>query len=162
LILNGRLFRGRDNVAGEFGHIPLNESGPRCNCGGVACIEAYIGNKKILKEAERVFKRGISLEELSARAHSGDKRASGIWREAGRKLGIALCAAINLLNLDAVIVGGGIAGAGKPLFGSIRDTIKKRAMGPQSRRVRLFKSGLGGDAGLLGAALLVKRKGSVG
>lgn len=156
IIIGGALYRGVKNAAGEIGHIPVNEEGPRCNCGGSACLEAYIGNNRIIREAKKIFKRDISLEELSALGKKRDMRALSIWRNVGRYLGIALAGVVNLLNLDAVIIGGGIANAGPVLFNSVRQTIKKRAMSVQAGHVKLFKAELGNDAGLIGAAILVK------
>ena len=75
LILNGRLFRGQDNAAGEIGHLPINVSGPSCNCKGRACLESYIGNSRILKEAKTAFGRDITLEELSALAKKKNRLA---------------------------------------------------------------------------------------
>lgn len=157
LILEGRLYRGINNAAGEIGHLPINEEGPRCNCGGIACLEAYIGNNRILRGARRIFKRNISLEELSALAGKKDKRAIKIWVDAGRHLGIALTSAVNLLNLDAIVIGGGVAAAGKVLFDTVRKTIKTRAMSVQAKGVKVFKAKLGSDAGLIGAGIMVKQ-----
>ncbi len=156
LILGGKLYRGMDNAAGEIGHLPINEEGPACNCGGWACLESYIGNNKILREARSVFKRAISLEELSALARKGDKRAKGIWIKVGRRLGLALAGMTNVLNLDAVILGGGIANAGSILFQKTRETLRVRAMSVQAQRVKVLKARLGSDAGMVGAALLVR------
>ena len=165
IIIAGTLYRGEDNAAGEIGHLPINEKGPRCNCGGSACLETYIGNNRILNEARKTFKRDISLEELSALAKKTcltagrqNKRALNIWLKVAGRLGIALVAVVNLLNLDAVVIGGGVAGAGKILFDKVRETIKERAMSVQARRVKVVRAKLGNQAGLIGAAILVTEK----
>lgn len=156
LILQGKLFRGKDNASSEIGHLPINETGPACNCGGKACLESYVGNNRILRQAKTIFHRGITLEELSLLANKGNKKAKRIWLEAGGHLGVALSGVINLLNLDAVVIGGGVANAGKILFASIRQTIKERAMRVQGGRVKILKAKLGNDAGLIGAAIMVR------
>lgn len=156
IILDGELYRGVDNAAGEIGHLPINEEGPVCNCGGVACLESYVGNKRIIKEAGKLFSRNISLEELSFLAKKGDQKAKAIWKKAGERLGIALAGVSNLLNLDAVVIGGGVANAGNILFDKITNTLRHRAMSVQGKRVKIFKARLGQDAGLIGAAILVK------
>jgi len=158
IILGGKLYRGESYAAGEIGHIPINEYGPKCNCGGSACVEAYIGNKIIMRQASRVFKKSISLEELSRLANSGHKKAKAIWLSAAGRLGLALAGVINLLNPDCVVIGGGIANAGRVLFDKIKETVYKRAMPVQAKRVKIFKAKLGSDAGLIGAAILVKEK----
>lgn len=155
IIIADHIYRGSSFAAGEIGHIPINEKGPRCNCGGTACLETYIGNKRIKDEAKRLFKRNISLEELSRMAKQKNRKAMKIWSEVGGHLGIALVGVVNLLNPDAVIIGGGVANAGKILFDKVRQTIRKRAMSVQARDVKVCKAKLGNDAGLIGAAILV-------
>lgn len=155
IIANAGLYRGSQNLSGELGHVPINEYGPRCNCRGYGCLESYIGNKRILSEARRSFGRGISLEELSSLAKKGNKKAGDIWKTVARRLGVALCGAINLLNPDCIVIGGGVAEAGKVLFDNLSRTILRRAMSVQARHVKIFKARLGSDAGLIGAAILV-------
>lgn len=156
LIIEGNLYRGANNASGEIGHIPINEDGPKCNCKKAACLEAYIGNNRIIKEARKAFKRAISLEELSVLAKKQNRKALNIWLKVGARLGIALAGVVNLLNLDAIVIGGGVSNAGSILFGTVRKTINQRAMSVQARHVKVFKAKLGSDAGLIGAAVLVK------
>lgn len=159
IIIEGKLYRGSTFAAGEIGHVSINEKGPKCNCGGIACLEAYIGNIRIIKEAKKIFKRGISLEELGSLAKKQNKRALNIWIKVGKRLGIALSGVVNLLNLDAIIIGGGIANVGNVLLDRVRDTIRRRAMSVQARHIRVLKAKSGNDAGLIGAAILVKEGG---
>jgi len=158
IILGGRLYRGSDNAAGEIGHLPINETGAHCACGGVACLESYIGNNRILEQARAVFKKNITLEELSALAKRKNKKALIVWDKVAERLGVALAAVANLLNLDAVIIGGGVSKAGSFLFDKVRLTIKKRAMRVQAARIKVLKAALGNDAGLIGAAILVNER----
>lgn len=157
IIIENKLYRGSSFTAGEIGHLPINEKGPRCNCGGVACLEAYIGNRAILTRAKKLFhKKTLTLEELSALAKKRNRRAEDIWYNVGAYLGIALAATVNLLNPDAIVIGGGVANAGKALFDGLKATLRKRAMSVQSRHVKIYKASLGSDAGMVGAAILVK------
>jgi len=158
LIINGSLYRGRDNAAGEIGHFPLNEKGPLCACGGRACLEAYIGNAKIIKDARKLFGPGITLEKVSDLAKGNNSKAINFWVKVGSRLGTALSGITNLLNLDAIIIGGGVSDAGRVLFKSVRQTILLRAMSVQAKRVRIFKARLGNDAGIIGAGYLVKER----
>jgi len=156
LIIEGRLYRGSNYLAGEIGHIPINIKGPRCNCGGIACLERYIGNRYIAEYARRLFGKEVSLETLSRLANRGNKRALEVWRITGRYLGLALAGIVNLLNPDTIVIGGGVAEAGDILFKETRRTILERAMPDSARGVKVVKARLGSDAGLKGAALLVK------
>jgi glucokinase len=156
IIIDGKLYRGSSSLAGEIGHMPINEKGPRCTCGGFACLETYIGNNRIIKEARRLFKRNISLEELSFLAKKQNNKAKAFWSKVAEHLGIALAGVVNLLNPDCIVIGGGVAGAGSILFDKAKETITKRAMSVQAKHVKLFKARLGNDAGVIGAAILVK------
>ncbi len=156
VIINGKLYRGLSNAAGEIGHMPINEKGHQCNCGGRACLESYIGNNRILKEAKRLFRRDITLEKLSYLARKQNRQAQTIWLRVARRLAVALVGVVNLLNPDCIVIGGGVAGAGTPLFDNIQKSIARRAMSVQARHVKVFKAKLGNNAGLIGAAILVK------
>ena len=158
LIINDSLYRGKDNAAGEFGHLPINEIGPSCGCGAFACLETYIGNNAITKKAIKIFGSGISLEKISKLAKENNPKAIKFWREVGKKLGLALSGVINLLNLDVVVIGGGVSCAGESLFRSIKETIYLRAMSVQAKRVKIFKAKLGVDAGIIGAGYLVMER----
>jgi len=159
IIIDRKLYRGRNNVTGEIGHIPLNEDGPECGCGGKACLEAYVGNSRVLYKARQIFGNKITLERLSELARRGNRPAKSIWKDVGEKIGLAVAGIVNLLNPDCVVIGGGMAEAGSVLFKSIIRTAKLRAMPVQSANVKIVKAKLGSEAGLFGAAILVKEGG---
>ncbi len=157
LILAGKLFRGARSCAGEVGHMPLSMGGPVCNCGGRGCLERYVGNKIILAEAKRrLQKKDITLKDLSRLAKRGNKIALSIYNNFAEKIGIALTGVVNLLNPDVIVVGGGLSFAGSFIFSKMKETINKRAMPTQAKSVRIKRACLGKDAGLIGAALLVR------
>jgi glucokinase len=170
LILDGKLYRGSSYAAGEFGHVPINEDGPKCKCGGRACIEAYAGNSYIVRDVIARIKGGqktlikkivkgdlskITPEIISEADHKGDRFAKKVWMDVGEKIGIGLAGVVNLLNMEKIVIGGGVAEAGKILFDSIKRTINKRAMKLPAKTVKIVKAKLGYDAGLIGAATLV-------
>jgi glucokinase len=156
IIINKELYRGSAYAAGEIGHMPLNEHGSRCNCGGSGCLERYIGNRRIMERVKALFHKEVPLEEVSRLACKGNKRAREIWIEAGTHLGICLAGVVNLLNPDCVVIGGGVSNAGKLLFETVTGTVRSRAMSVQAGHAAIRKAKLGSDAGLIGAALLVK------
>ncbi|MEW6009131.1 MAG: ROK family protein [Candidatus Omnitrophota bacterium] len=156
LILEGKLFRGSSFVAGEIGHIPISLNGPRCNCGGKGCLERFIGNRQILMKAKQSFGREITLEELSRLAIKGNKKAIAIWQDLSEKLAIALTGLINVFNPQLIVIGGGLSNAGSTLFTSLRLAIKRRAMKPHLKGLKILKSGLGINSGLIGASILVE------
>ena len=158
LILNNEIYRGPYFLGGEIGHIPMALEGPRCECGGVACLERYVGNQALVRKLKTVFRRRISLEEASVLAKNGDTRAIKIWRQAGEYIGLAVSSVVNTLNPEVIVIGGGVSLAGDVLWRSIRSTVKKHAMRFLKKRIKIKKAVCGNDAGVLGAALLAKEK----
>ncbi len=172
VIIEGSLYRGSGWVAGEIGHIQLNEKGPLCNCGNSGCLEAYVGREYFLNDVRKSLKKGsgsiigklakgrprdITPELLTRAAAAGDTLAKKKWKEMGEHIGNALVGVINLLNPEVIIIGGGIAETGRFIFDPVRRTIRKRAMKVQKRTVKIVKAKLGNDAGVIGAAELVKK-----
>lgn len=169
IIIDGKIYRGSSSVAGEIGHMPLKEEGLACNCGSFGCFERYVGNKYIVAEIKDKIKEGkptlikrlvkgklssITPETISYAAKRGDRLAIAFWREIGKRIGIMLSGIINLLNPERIIIGGGIANAGKMLFEAIRDAVDERALPISKRTVKIVKAKLGADAGIVGAAAL--------
>ncbi len=156
LILDGKMYRGSSFLAGEIGHMPINEHGSKCSCTGRGCLEKYVGNRNILAIARSKVSPHITLEGLSKLSKQGNKKAIKVWQDVGEKVGVVLSGVVNLLNPKKIVVGGGVSNAGKVLFDSINKTVKSRAMPNHSRAVKILKAQLGSDAGILGAAILVK------
>lgn len=156
LVLDNRLYRGPGFVAGEIGHIPINEQGPACNCGGFGCLERYVGNRFLRAKAAAMFKRpGMQIEDVFALANKGDQRALRFWQETAVHIGNALTGVVNLLNPRRIIIGGGVANNEKFLFKTIERTIKSRAMKVQAAMFKIVRTKLGDDAGIIGAQVLI-------
>lgn len=174
VIIDGKIRGGASLVAGEIGHIPINEKGPRCNCGGIGCVEAYVGREYFLDEVRKELRKGaksvvrkmaggrlsrVTPEILNEAALKGDAFARRKWKEMGLHIGCALVGIVNFLNPELIVIGGGIAEADRFIFGEIRKTIDRRAMRLQAGAVKVMKARLGNDAGVIGAAELAKRHG---
>ncbi len=156
LILNGQLYRGVSNTAGEFGHVPLNEKGPRCNCGGIACFEGYVGNERLVHRARTIFKKDVrTVQDLGRLAKGHDQEALRFWEETGKKIAQGLITIINLLNLERIVIGGGVANNLPHMIRTIQRTISARALKVPAARVEIVRARLGDDAGILGTYVLV-------
>lgn len=157
LILNSALYRGEGFVAGELGHMPLNEKGPNCSCGGWGCFECYVGNGHLLKEAQTIFKnKNIQLPDVFKLANQGNVRAIRFWSEAAVHIGNALVGVVNLLNPRLIVIGGGVSNNYKFLGKTINSIIRKRSMRVQAGMVKVTRAKLGDAAGIIGAQVLVK------
>ncbi|MFZ1080980.1 MAG: ROK family protein [Candidatus Kryptoniota bacterium] len=169
IIADGKVFRGEDGGAGEIGHTTIDYNGPLCNCGNRGCIEAYVGRKHLSRRvAEQLKSHPESLinklidgdveklepKIISEAANKGDEFALQIWKEAGIYIGTALSSAINTLDITTLIIGGGVAKAGKPLFDSIEKTTIAKVFPSVKPRVRVLSAKLENSAGIIGAAAL--------
>jgi len=156
LILNGHLYRGEDNAAGELGHMPLNEHGPKCNCGGFGCFETYVGNRALFALASKILgKPGTTTEDMFALAKKGNKKALFFWKTAAEHIGNGLVGIVNLLNPRLIIIGGGISNNERFLFKTIASTIRRRAMSLQGAAFKIKRAKFKDDAGIIGAYVLV-------
>ncbi|MBF0570223.1 MAG: ROK family protein [Candidatus Omnitrophica bacterium] len=156
LILNNRIYHGPGFAAGEIGHVPLNEEGPECGCGGWGCFERYVGNKRLQKEAaELLGKKDITLEDVYRKAVEGKKKAVKCWEKVGERVGNGLIGPVNMLNPECVIIGGGVARSFDFLKPAIEKVIKRRCMKTQAEMVRVIRARLDDDAGIIGAQVLI-------
>jgi len=165
LILNDRLWTGRDGVAAEFGHITVEPNGHLCQCGNHGCLEQYASAPAISRFAKDKISSGanstlsliqpglLEAAHLAVAASKGDLLALECFSQAGRYLGIACASAVNLLNLEAIIVGGGVSGSFELIAPALRREIDARAFQQPGARVKLLKSELGDSAGIIGAAV---------
>ena len=156
LVLNNHLYRGLGNAAGELGHMPLNEHGPQCNCGGFGCFETYVGNKRLFALASRIMnKPDMTTQKMFTLANQGNQKALRFWNEAATLIGNGLVGIVNLLNPELIIIGGGVSNNHKYLFPGIKAVIKKRTMSLQGAMVKIKRAKFGDDAGIIGAGVLV-------
>lgn len=156
LVLDGRVFRGATGTAGEFGHMVMNPRGPRCRCGNRGCVEAYAGTYGLLAASRRAGLRVRSVQELRAKARAGSRPAVRVFRDAYMNLGIALANVVNLLNLDAVILTGGIAHSGDLVLAPVRAAVRRYAFKGPARHVKIALARDKDHLGVIGAALLAQ------
>ena len=140
ILIRGELLRGRHNVAGEFGHVPLNVDGPPCACGATGCWEAYVSN---LATLSRYFGREISprkpipaelahftVDDLVARARGGDGKAIAALQATAHYLGLGLASVVNTIDPVRVYIGGEIIAAWDLIGPTVRQALALRALAP--------------------------------
>lgn len=169
LVLDDRLWTGADGVAGEYGHATVEPDGKPCACGNRGCLEQYASATAIAYYARKAIERGdesslsrlaqddLTAEAVANAARQGDRLAKKIYAEAGRYLGIAGATVANLLNIEAIILGGGVAASFPLLAEPMEREIASRAFPIPARRLKILKGVLGDDAGILGSAALARR-----
>jgi glucokinase len=160
LILGSRLIDGGTGNAGHIGHVVVDPVGPVCNCGGIGCLQAIAKGPNVVAWAREhgwVAAASAAGPELAASARAGDPVASAALALAGTAVGIAIASAAALLDLDLVVIGGGLADSGEVLLGPVRRAVERHLCVPFGKRVEVLVSGVGAHAGLVGAAALVHR-----
>jgi glucokinase len=156
LILDGRLYTGAHGFAGELGHTVLDPDGPRCGCGAHGCLETLAGAEAIVLDAKRRMRRGgrekgvLTAEKISSAARIGDRAALDVLSRAGQWVGLAVANVVALLDLEAVVVGGGISRAGELILAPLREAVSSTLIDFDLRNLKIVASELGDDAGILG------------
>jgi predicted NBD/HSP70 family sugar kinase len=165
IIVGGELFRGAQGFGGEFGHMTLDPGGRPCACGSRGCLETLVGLEALLEsaglddhEASTTTGSGAPVAELAARARMGDERALAALSEAGRWLGIGIASAANLLNFQAVVLGGFFAQLAAWLASPIARELGIHVLASDWGIPRLLPSTLGPEAAVRGAAALSLRR----
>ena len=116
LILDGRAMAGATGNAGHIGHTSVDPHGPVCVCGGIGCLEAIASGPSLTKWARDNGFAGVDAAAVADAAAGATGVALAAFRRAGDALGMAIAGAVTLLDLDLVVIGGGVAAAGPLLF----------------------------------------------
>jgi glucokinase len=163
LIYKGELYEGPV----EAGHMVIVPSGRYCTCGSSGCLESYASGRAIVDRVISSLEKGmesqlsqccdgnyykVTPELVYQQALNGDNLSREIFREVGLFLGIGISNLINILNLDSVIIGGGLIGAWDMFIEELTQEARKRAFKPLSANIKIIKSELTKDAGSIGAA----------
>ena len=167
IVLDGKVFHGASDVAGEFGHMTIDSTGRKCNCGNYGCLEAYASGPAIAARAQEGLEAGatsvlpslvddalelITAETVYEAIVEGDLYATEVMRETAKFLGTGLANLINLLNPDVIVISGGVTKAGEHLLEPLRAEVRRRAFREGFERCEIVTSELGGMAGVVGAA----------
>jgi len=167
LILDGKLYHGASDVAGEIGHTTIDTEGRRCKCGNYGCLEAYASGPNIaLRAVEEIEAGAVSrlpslvggdLSKVTAQtvyqaAQDGDDLALEVVNDTARFLGVGIGNLLNVFNPEAVVVCGGVTLAGDHLFVPLRREVARRAFKPAVTACRIVPGELAGTAGVYGAA----------
>jgi glucokinase len=174
LVLDGRVWRGANGMAGEFGHMQVVPDGLPCECGGRGCWEQYCSGNALLRDArQRIGVEPTVLADLcdgdpahltgpmvTAAAADGDLAARAAFTRVGEWLGIGLANLVAAFDPAVVVVGGGVSEAGDRLLEPARDALSRSLVGVGHRVVPpVLRAALGPEAGLIGAALLASGQG---
>ncbi|MBS3995145.1 MAG: ROK family protein [Alkaliphilus sp.] len=165
IFLNGELYRGPFMNAGEIGHLIVEENNPAvCPCKNKGCLEAYAAGPAIVrrymektKSVSRENKANLTAKDIADLARGGDSKAMETFRETGVYLGKAISHAVNILNVQKVILGGGVSLSMDLFIEPLLQTLDKWVFKDANPRLLIQKTAFDGDAALIGAAAICKR-----
>lgn len=167
IIIDGRLYHGASDIAGEIGHMTIDANGRRCKCGNYGCVEAYASGPNIALRAIEAIESGsvsslasyvggdlrqITAQTVYQAAQAGDDLALEVVKDTAKFLGAAVGSLINIFNPEAVVIVGGVTLAGERLFEPLRREVSRRAFKPAVQVCRIVPGELTGVAGVYGAA----------
>jgi glucokinase-like ROK family protein len=168
IIIGGRLHRGTQGCAGDFGHICVDPNGPLCSCGNAGCLEAMAAAPTIVLQAERCAREGqsppllavlqekgeLSMKDVREAARRGDYCALTVIRQSGKLIGQTLASAVNVLNPSIIVIGGRVSRIGNALLAEIRSAVYQRSLPLATRNLPIVLSELEDIAGVVGASVL--------
>ena len=138
--------------------MPVFPAGRRCGCGGQGCLEMYASATVVEASCREVRPDLSGGAEFSQAARAGDAALRRVFALAGRAVGIAVAGLVNVLNLEMLVVGGGLSGAWDLMEPAARRELDRRAFGLPGRRLQIRPWALGDDAGPVGSAVLVRER----
>lgn len=172
IVLNGEIFHGVSDAAGEIGHMTIEANGRKCPCGNYGCLEAYASGPAIARRAIEGLEAGAEslltdlvnnkLEAITAAtvyeaAINGDQYANEVLRETAKFLGAGVANIINIFNPDMIVIAGGVTKAGDQLFVPLRSEVRRRAFKSALDACQITPAQLPGTAGVIGAAGVFKK-----
>ena len=170
IVLDNKLWTGASGMAGEIGHITIYPDGAKCNCGNYGCLESYASATAIRRmvheglEDERLSTslreniKNVEIEDIPLivmeAASAGDDFSLSIWHRVGVALGIGIASLINLLNVEMVVIGGGVSNAWDLFIETTYEEARRRAFHAPMEVAKIERGSLKDDAGILGASYL--------
>ena len=169
IILDGKPWLGASGFAGEFGHITIDTEGIECVCGNTGCLETVASAPNIVRRThERLYRdstsslsklavnKDFTAADIAREARAGDDFALMMIERTGKYIGAAVASVINLLNLERIVLGGGVMEAGDLILNPIIREAGRRAFQPCFEATQIVAAALGTDAVAIGAALLAR------
>lgn len=171
IVIDGQIFHGASDAAGEIGHASIDMNGRRCKCGNYGCLESYASGPAIASRAVEGIEAGarsslvdlvagdlstITAKTVAQAALSGDQYCVDVIRETAHFLGSGVANLVNIFNPDIVVICGGVTRTGDCLFEPLRHQVVRRAFDSSVAACKIVPGALPGTAGVFGAAASFK------
>lgn len=160
ILVDGKLFHGAENIAGEIGHMTIDIHGDICECGNRGCLQTFATGSAIAKRANEEMRNRMeylpfTAEKVYELACAGDELSKKVLADTGNFIGIGLTNLIHMLNPSKIIIGGGVMKSEQFIHPAILTAIERHALTPGAKRTDVEVSKLGEDATILGAIALI-------
>ena len=158
LVIDGKLYHGAQDIAGEVGHMTIDLHGETCECGNRGCLQTFATGAAIAKQAKEFLSENeaaISGEQVYKLALEGHKDCIRILEELGETIGVALTNLIHIINPEKIVLGGGVTNSEQFIMPTIRKTVDKWSLTPDAKRTDIVVSTFGDDATIIGAVALL-------
>jgi len=152
IVYNGKVITGLQAIAGEWGHMSIDPSGPPCYCGARGCVETFISGGGLEKRWQSLHNEQLPLKQIIHLFRNGDKRANAFIKDFFRHFGRAMANLINILDPDIVILGGGVSNIEELYTAGVEEV--KKCVFSDSLETPIVKHSLGDSAGVIGAAMI--------
>jgi glucokinase-like ROK family protein len=157
IIIDGRIYKGANNGAGEIGHTVVSENGEVCNCGKKGCLETFASARAIVKKFKGIpGDEDTDISEIKTAIEKGDRKAIEIVERAGHYLGIGISNLVNMLDPEMIILAGRVVRLGRTLLDPMREALESRLFSVD--RIKIEISELGKEIGLYGASALALQR----
>jgi glucokinase len=157
ILIDGQVYRGRANSAGEIGHITIDRHGPISTGGVAGGVEVYAGGPAIEQHYARLSGTHLSGAEIAQRARVGDAHALSAFNDAGDALGAAIASVAMMMDVDLFVIGGSVSKAGDLVLEPARKAVLKYSFASVGPRIRIYATELHEDGAILGAAWLASK-----
>ncbi|MDQ3254526.1 MAG: ROK family transcriptional regulator, partial [Acidobacteriota bacterium] len=159
VVIDGSLYRGGTNTAGQFGHIPIDLNGPECRCGRRGCWDLYASDNATIARYKNMLnatvKRGVTMRRIVELEESGDPAATEAIRETARYLGAGIAGLVNGLDPEVIVIGGEITKAWGVVEPIITQEVRRSLLSPGARHIPIRRSTFDVRPSLKGAFTLV-------
>ena len=156
LVVNGRILSGLHGIGGEWGHNFLDAEGGPCYCGRAGCVETLISGPALERHYAKISGRTLKLREIMARTTT-DPHAAALQGRLLSLFGRAVAAVINIVDPDAIVIGGGVGNIDALYGPEARAEILKNVFNPELKTL-ILRPSLGDSAGVFGAAELTRAR----
>lgn len=153
IIIDKKIFKGKNNTAGEIGHQIIEVNGRKCDCGKSGCFEAYASGSAMVKLYKKISGQEKNTFEIEQLFLKGEKNAKLAVEESSHYLAIGLSNLINILNPEAIVLGGGLSNF-KKFIDLAKNELDKYLIAPHLKQTPILTSKLDDNAGMIGASLL--------